>query len=104
MAYTRRCSICSTNWPYMSAYVTCPLCDEDTDFEVGAPLDEVLTKLEADQLVAAHEPQIVARNAAEAKMDLAFDAAFLRENGIAPWDAPAKRGQTMAPLSEFLPL
>lgn len=104
MAYSRRCSICATYWPYMSAFNTCPVCDEDTFFMSDARQDDVLTKVEADQLVAAHGSEIAAREEVEVKMDLAFDAYFLRENGIAPWDEPAKKGQTMAPLSEFLPL
>ena len=104
MAYSRRCSTCATNWPYMSAFTVCPLCDTDTWFQSDTKLDDMLTKQEADQLVATHEAEIRAREEHEVKMDRAFDAWFLRENGIAPWGEPARHGQTMAPLSEFLPL
>ncbi|MGZ6854337.1 MAG: hypothetical protein ACXVGC_09810 [Mycobacteriaceae bacterium] len=102
MAYSRRCSICGTNWPYMSAYVECPICEEDTWFQSDGV--DPLTQLEAQQIIAAHEPQIAARREAEVKMDVAFNTWFLRENGIAPLDQLAKNGETMAPLSEFLPL
>lgn len=97
MAYARRCSICATNWPYLSAYTTCPICDEQTWFQSDG--DDPLTQLEAQQIIAAHEPEIRMRTEVEIKMDLAFDAAFLRDNAIKPLDQLA--GVGTCPLAEL---
>lgn len=83
----------------MSAYAVCPICDEDTWFQSDGK--DPLTQLEAQQLIDKHQEPIRKRQEAEVKMDLAFDAWFLRENGIAPLDQLADR-KSGAPLDELV--
>lgn len=51
--YTHRCSICSINWPYTTAFAKCPVCSEECrGLKLDDPWnvdDEILTPEQARQ-------------------------------------------------------
>lgn len=42
MHKSRRCVYCEQNWPFEERYDECPICLEDTEFSMQAPLGEVI--------------------------------------------------------------